>query len=228
MTIAKMTATALLVGVSVYSGVVLAGFGQKLCTTPGYECVKIRHGQNWYNLFPNEKERDIVKKVNRMNTPLHTGMKIAVPKNLSTINAMDVSPFPAQIDSTGQAMVKVDLGKLAWGAYTAEGHLVNWGPVSGGKGYCPDIHRGCRTVTGTFTVHSKGGPGCVSSKFPVGKGGAPMPYCMYFKGGYALHASTMVPGANASHGCVRMFLEDAMWLNHEFVETGATKVKIIP
>ncbi len=45
-----------------------------------------------------------------------------------------------------------------------------------------------------------------------------MPYCMHFFMGYALHGSDQVPGYAASHGCVRMFIEDARWLNEEFID----------
>lgn len=50
-----------------------------------------------------------------------------------------------------------------------------------------------------------------------------MPYCMFFKGGYAIHASD-VPGYNASHGCVRVFYEDAEWLNREFADIGTSVI----
>ena len=126
----------------------------------------------------------------------------------------------------GRNLVSVNLGNLTWEAYDDEGNLVNSGRVSGGKSYCPDIHRSCRTVQGTFTIYSKKGSGCRSSRFPVGKGGAPMPYCMFFHGGYALHGSNDVPNHNASHGCVRMPPDQAEWLNHNFVRVGSTRVRI--
>ena len=122
--------------------------------------------------------------------------------------------------------IRVNLGNLTWEAFDDRGELVNSGRVSGGKSYCPDIHRGCRTVTGTFTIHSKRGAGCKSTRFPVGKGGAPMPYCMFFHGGYALHGSYQVPNFNASHGCVRMPPDQARWLNQNFVVPGRTRVTI--
>ena len=50
-----------------------------------------------------------------------------------------------------------------------------------------------------------------------------MPFCMYFHGGYALHGSSEVPGYNASHGCVRMFTQDAEWLNKKFISIGGNK-----
>jgi lipoprotein-anchoring transpeptidase ErfK/SrfK len=52
---------------------------------------------------------------------------------------------------------------------------------------------------------------------------------MFFHGGYAFHGSNEIPGYNASHGCVRIFSEDARWLNQEFIdlpEEGGTKVII--
>lgn len=133
------------------------------------------------------------------------------------------APFPQRISSGN--LIKVDLRKLAWAAYDSQGYLVRWGPASGGKKYCPDIRRSCRTVTGTYTIYRKQGPGCRSSRFPVGRGGAPMPYCMHFHGGYAMHGGN-VPGYNASHGCVRLHYEDAQWLNQNFVQVGRTRVNI--
>jgi len=127
---------------------------------------------------------------------------------------------------SGGNVVKVDLGNRTWAAYDGQGSLVKSGRVSGGKDYCPDIHRHCRTVTGTFTIYSKQGPGCISKRFPVGRGGAKMPYCMFFHGGYALHGSYEVPNYNASHGCVRMVPSDAQWLNQNFVRVGSTRVNI--
>lgn len=133
------------------------------------------------------------------------------------------APFPSKISSTN--MIKVHLGKLAWGAYDDEGNLVKWGKASGGKNYCADIKRGCKTITGTFTIYRKQGPECKSNRFPVGKGGAPMPYCMHFHNAYAMHGG-QVPNYNASHGCVRLLRQDAQWLNEEFVRVGRTRVNI--
>ena len=126
----------------------------------------------------------------------------------------------------GKDMIEVDLNNLTWSAYDSEGILIRSGHVSGGKDYCPDIDRECETVTGTFTIYRKGGEDCKSTIFPVGKGGATMPYCMFFHGGYALHGSNSVPDYNASHGCVRMSPEDAQWLNEDFVQEGLTQVHV--
>ncbi len=187
------------------------------CKDVNYKCVVVKGGQTWQSMFPNPTQRDIVMRLNRMNTQPWGGMVIAVPKNLKNITALDVSPMPQFITPQGVKTIIVKPYLLAWGAYDPDGNLVHWGAMSGGKGWCSDIGKSCNTVQGKFMIYDKRGAGCKSSKFPVGRGGAPMPYCMFFHGGYALHASTSVPGHNASHGCVRIFLNDSQWLNQVFV-----------
>ena len=114
-----------------------------------------------------------------------------------------------------------------WKAIGSNGRVVASGPASGGRGYCPDIGRSCRTPTGKFYVISKGGAGCKSSRYPIGKGGARMPYCMFFSKLYAVHGSSDVPNYNASHGCIRVRPSDAKWLSENFIKVG-TKVVVKP
>ena len=116
---------------------------------------------------------------------------------------------------------------LQWKAINANGKVVRSGHGSGGRGYCPDIHRSCRTPAGTYSVIAKSGPSCRSSRYPVGKGGAPMPYCMFFSKYYAVHGSPDVPNRNASHGCIRVVPSEARWLNQNFMTVG-TKVVVKP
>jgi len=197
-------------------------FSTMLCQLPEYTCYIAKRGDSWQSLFKAASE--FIMSINRINTHIHPGMKIAIPKKVnldevSSIDKMDFAPLPIKIEAPGQRFIYVSLKStiLAWGAYDEDGNLLNWGPISGGQDWCSDIGRPCHTKTGTFTIYEKEGPGCVSTKFPVGRGGAPMPYCMYFNGGFALHGSYEVPGYNASHGCVRMFIDDAKWLNREFL-----------
>lgn len=200
-------------------------------TKKGPKTVQKKVLDTWDSLFPDEREREIVMKLNRLNIRLRKGMVIAIPKDMTDKTFMDYSPYPVKLEEApGRKLIIWDPGLLAWGAFDPEGNLVRWGPAVGGKGYCPDVHRGCRTAVGTFRVISRNGPNYRSGKYPVGchgSGCARMPYAMFFKPGYAFHASTNVPGANASHGCVRLFYEDAKWLNQEFGEIGA-KVIIRP
>lgn len=143
----------------------------------------------------------------------------------SKSQSMEKSPLPQTIAAPGQKTIKINLSKRVFGAYDSSGNLLKWGRVSGGKNYCPDIGRSCRTPTGSFTIYSKKGSECKSSRFPLPNGGARMPYCMHFHGGYAMHGGH-VPNYNASHGCVRLHHEDARWLNQQFVQVGSTKVNI--
>lgn len=117
--------------------------------------------------------------------------------------------------------------QLKWVAINNNGSVVKSGKASGGRKYCPDIKRSCRTPTGTYHVISEGGPGCRSSRYPVGRGGAKMPYCMFFSKYYAIHGSYELPNYNASHGCIRVRPTDAKWLQQNFVEIG-TKVIVKP
>lgn len=115
--------------------------------------------------------------------------------------------------------------KSTFAAYDSMGNLVTSGRASGGMDYCPDEGRACRTPTGTFRVYQKGDASCVSNKYPLGEGGAPMPYCMFFNGGYALHGSYYVPDHPASHGCIRVTPETAAWLHENFIQVG-TVIKV--
>jgi lipoprotein-anchoring transpeptidase ErfK/SrfK len=111
-----------------------------------------------------------------------------------------------------------------WYAYD-NGSLVGSGRASGGRGYCPDIHRGCHTPMGTFHVLSKGPASCKSTIYPKPYGGAPMYYCMFFTRLYAIHGSNEVPqGFNASHGCIRVLPSAAAWLSARFMQIGTTVV----
>jgi hypothetical protein len=201
-------------------------FGKHLCAAPNYDCVQVERGDTWHNLFPDPRQRDIVMRLNRTNVPLKYRSWIVVPEDLDDIDLMDVSPFPEQIKAPGERTILVSLKKHAFGAYNQHGFLVHWGPISGAKGYCPDIGRKCTTVTGKFHIIRKGGIDCKSSKYPIGKGGSPMPFCMFFYRGFALHGSTL-PGHHASHGCVRLFFEDAEWLNKGFITTGGGGTRVI-
>lgn len=135
------------------------------------------------------------------------------------------SRLPHQIASK-EKMVLVDPNVHAWGAYQ-DGSLVKAGLATAGNNWCPDIGRPCRTSSGTFRIYSLGSAGCKSKIYPRPRGGAPMPYCMYFHGGQGLHGSYEVVEGNVSHGCVRMHVADAEWLRFNFANVG-TKVVVKP
>jgi hypothetical protein len=193
-----------------------------LCNAPGYHCIKTESGQNWDNLFPDPVQKDIVQRINRTYNTLWVGKVIAVPNNMKNLSALDFAPFSRKINVTERQII-VDQDKLAWVAYDEHGDMVKWGPIASGSTKCSDSSNSCLTLTGMFRVFNMENEKCVSDVFPIGKGGAKMPYCMFFHKGFALHGSDDIPGYRASHGCVRMFVEDAKWLNHHFTEISSQK-----
>ena len=194
-------------------------YGRTICEYPGFYCRKVKRGETWATIFPKQMERDLIKRLNRMNTAIYAGMVIAVPETLENMDIMDFSPFPKQIDPPNEKLIIIDPNEQAWASYDMDGTLIKWGPASSGADWCKDIDGACYTEAGTFRIFSLGSSDCYSTKFPLPDGGAPMPYCMYFHGGQALHGEPNgLPGYNASHGCVRLFVNDAEWLRYSFVE----------
>lgn len=136
--------------------------------------------------------------------------------------------FPIQMKATGERIFIFDPKASAWAAYDEEGKRVMTGGGSAGVDFCEENNKqSCRTITGTFRVYNKRGAECRSGEYPVDtKGGAKMPYCMYFYQGFTIHAAYEVPEYPSSHGCVRIFPSAAKWLNEEFIKVG-TKVIIL-
>jgi len=133
--------------------------------------------------------------------------------------------FPETREATGHKVFIFDPKATAWAAYDAQGNRVETGRASGGQDYCEDIGRPCRTTTGHYRVYSKKGADCTSSLYPVEThGGARMPYCMHFNGGYSIHAAYDVPNYNASHGCIRVLPDAARWLNEDFIDVGTAVI----
>ncbi|KTC78409.1 L,D-transpeptidase [Legionella brunensis] len=201
-------------------------YGSSLCKYPQYACIKVTQGKTWQKLFPDPIQRDLVQRLNRTYNRLWSGKLLAVPKNLSTATLFDLSPFPLKIPPSDSKQIIVDQKKLAWGAYSEQGYLLKWGPISSGSNKCSDSTNSCLTLTGIFEIFGKENEDCVSNAFPAGIGGAKMPYCMFFHKGFALHGSDDIPGYRASHGCIRMFIQDAKWLNESFVTLYDPKNKL--
>lgn len=136
--------------------------------------------------------------------------------------------YPTHLAASGERQFIFDPKASAWAAYDEEGNRVMTGSGSAGVDVCeenPD--QSCRTITGTFRIYNKRGADCRSGEYPVDtKGGAKMPYCMYFYQGFTIHAAYEVPEHPSSHGCVRVLPSAAKWLNEEFMRIG-TKVTIL-
>ncbi len=130
----------------------------------------------------------------------------------------DNPPLKPSIKPRGEKLIIFDPNEHMWGAYNERGKLVHWGLATAGADWCPDMGENCHTESGHFRIFSLGDMDCISHTFPIPDGGAPMPYCMYFNGGQAIHGSDEVQYANLSHGCIRVTVDDARWLRYHFVE----------
>ncbi|MCX7114872.1 MAG: L,D-transpeptidase [Gammaproteobacteria bacterium] len=197
-------------------------YSESLCHEVDYFCMTVKDGETWDSLFPDQEVQDIIMRVNRMNVYLKRGMILAIPKQLEGMSMYDFSPFPRYIEAPGEKTIYVNQRLLAWAAYDDKGELIWWGPISSGMGASCSAPGGCESPSGFFRVIRKQDETCISTAFPRRfdgeSGGAEMPYCMHFFRGYALHGSDDLPGYRASHGCIRLFSQDAQWLNEEFVE----------
>lgn len=156
-----------------------------------------------------------------------------IPKPPETANATSkpkpnyASRMPSSIKPLGEKVIIVNPNVHAWGAYDSNGNLLRSGLATAGGDWCPDIHRRCHTRSGSFRIQSLGSASCKSTIYPLPRGGAPMPYCMFFNGHQGLHGSYNVVDANASHGCVRLHVSDAEWVRFNFARIG-TKVIVKP
>ena len=133
--------------------------------------------------------------------------------------------FPQHQKANNRNVFVFDPNRHVWAVYNKSGDLVGTGRGSGGRDFCKDINKECRTVVGKFTVFRREGNACTSNTFPIDEGGgAPMPHCMFFHEGYAIHGSNNVPDDNVSHGCIRVAKEAARWMNNNYIKEGATVV----
>jgi len=226
------------------SGVSLASpsdFAVSLCRDQPqiYSCEKIRVPKEsskqyveWDERFPDVQKRQIAMLINRRNTLLWNGHIIALPKVFYS-NPFIYSPFPREKAWFGPKHIVVDLNKLAWAAYepipwqNLRARLVRWGIANGGAKVCKETGRlECKTHPGTHAVMKLYNAGKRSDLYPVDCAnkkscGHPMPYYMPFhRDGTGAHGNKWLVGRNASHGCVRMMVEDARWLNRQFAYVG--------
>lgn len=139
--------------------------------------------------------------------------------------------FPKKRHAQGKKLFIFDPKATAWAAYDEEGYRLKTGSASGGKKFCQDLNRSCKTKVGKFRVFSKKGHDCRSNEYPLARdggvmGGAKMPFCMHFYKDYAIHGTYEVSNHNNSYGCIRVLPGAAQWLNEQFVDIG-TEVLVL-
>lgn len=205
-------------------------FAKKLCKEQPkiYTCIKPTFPkkskvETWEYFFHNNAY--LLKTINRRNTPVWKGHTIATPIKFPYDDIKTYSPFP--LESAWAVNVKkivVDLKVLAWGAYE-NGRLAAWGAANGGSKICKETGKmTCKTHPGIWKVIRKAKTRVTKSQlYPVEcsnkrKCGFSMyHYVQFHNDGTGLHGARNLPGANLSHGCVRMMERDSKWI-HRFVD----------
>jgi lipoprotein-anchoring transpeptidase ErfK/SrfK len=126
--------------------------------------------------------------------------------------------------------ILVNLSKFEWTAYDYDGKIVNSGQASGGRRWCEDIKKGCKTPYGFFYVINKRGPHYRSPLYPLNKKiKAPMFWAVRFSWfGPSFHQSNdnWNIKKHQSHGCIHLKKNDAWWIN--LFSNSLTKIIILP
>src|SRR3989344_8234613 len=160
--------------VSIASSETPEPFGRYLCNNPHFYCMDTPPNQDWIDLWPNDRQRDLVMRLNRTNVAMKHRAWIVVPKEIKKLSLMDISPFPNVIeDPAHDKIIVVDKRLQAFGAYNEQGYLIYWGPATVGRKWCPDLQSSCLTPNGNYRIYRKEDASCVSKSFPVGEGGTP-------------------------------------------------------
>jgi len=111
--------------------------------------------------------------------------------------AIEAKKLKAYIESRS-IYAHIDVSKQQMKVYKGKEHLHTWKVSTGKNGY--------RTPRGKYkpTLIQK-------MHYSRQYNNAPMPYTVFFKGGYAVHGTTSVSrlGSPASHGCIRLHTSNA-------------------
>jgi lipoprotein-anchoring transpeptidase ErfK/SrfK len=126
--------------------------------------------------------------------------------------ALGLGAAPAR----ASVLVTVDRDDQLMRVYV-EGDLVYVWPVSTGR-------MGYRTPAGRYS------PTMLSRMhYSRRYDNAPMPYAIFFRGGYAIHGTYAVSrlGRQASHGCIRLHTANARELFHMIQDYGPSDTRIV-
>lgn len=120
-------------------------------------------------------------------------MEFIIVRGLFCVFAV-VSGFLSIVNSAlADVKVEVDVGSQTMDVYVNGSHRHSWRVSTGRRGY--------DTPRGTYRVKR-----LEREWYSTIYDDAPMPYSIFFKGGYAIHGTYHIKrrGYRASHGCVRL------------------------
>ncbi len=166
-----------------------------------YHLLCVKDTLDWLMQLPAE-HLDNILLINRLNKSyLAKRDSVVVPDTL-VADKNWYCPFPNRIDSLKEINKIVYVSRFAQAFVAYEnGQRMNWGPVSTGKSTT-------QTPNGLFSTNwkSKQNTSSVNSSWILN---------WYFNianyEGIAFHEYAL-PGVAASHGCIRMYADDAKWL----------------
>ena len=152
----------------------------------------------------NKKQQEIIYALNRRDpNRLKVGDKIIIPDSVQT-DLLAYAPFPEELDILENMPKSVLISRRIQGvALYEKGKLVKWGPTSTGK-------KSTQTPTGLFYGNYK-----AKRKISTIDQSWIMPYYFNFMNfeGIGTHEYAL-PGYPASHGCVRLRREEAVYIYH--------------
>lgn len=163
----------------------------------GFGWYRIRKGDTATRICGNDPAcADLFLRVNRIDARhLSPGRKVLVPIAMGLAERYAPVPNALSGRDTGRKIV-VYLDTQYFGAYE-DGWLLFWGPVSTGR-------KGHGTPAGEYRIEYR-----QKDKKSIKYDGAPMPFALNLSWtGYFLHEQAL-PGYPASHGCVRLLMDDA-------------------
>lgn len=228
-----------------------------------FQTVRVKKGDTLFKLFG--KKWQLVSRLNRIGPKaLRPGILLKVPRDWEKLE--NYTPAPATLMETSgfKKFILVNLGEQYLAGYE-EGIQKFWYPISSGwdtvntprwyirravqrdsiysgriyKTPFPDMS----TPTGFFKVLVKDSTHISNTYMTEDSVGSPMPWAIMFASGYWFHGTdnkpAALPGFPASHGCIRLFDEDAFkfyhWVKYgtpvlivKSLEETAQRLKAIP
>ncbi len=127
-----------------------------------------------------------------------------------------VAAFATTGSAIANVVVRVDLSSQRMDVSVNGSHYDSWRVSTGRKGY--------RTPTGSYR------PKLLKRRHYSSKyHGSPMPYSIFFRGGYAIHGTnqTRALGRPASHGCIRLHPSNAAELFSLVRRYGRSRTRIV-
>ena len=134
---------------------------------------------------------------------------------LLTFLSLTFLSFPVAGAAVASVFIEVDNSEQIMRVYIEDRLYYVW-PVSTGR-------RGYRTPSGSYR------PYALKRDHHSSRYDAPMPYSIFYRGGYAIHGTYSINrlGSPASHGCIRLHMANARELFGIVRDFGADQTRIV-